>query len=253
MKLNSHIITFLILLLLFLMWHSISYFEMLPNYVLATPIQVIAAIKTNFRLLLDTTSNTILTALAGFVIAFVFGLTAGIIMQRSNTLYRILLPCMVSIKSIPIIALVPLVSLIIGVGWTTKLFLTFLICFFPMVVTAYSGLLSVPDGLKDFAGSVCTSKLRYFVHLNLPSATNQLLIGMKITVPLAFVGAVVSEMSGGDDKGIGYVIMTASYTLDTPLLYASMFILALAAAGTFYLVNRTCALLRSNDWEDVLK
>jgi NitT/TauT family transport system permease protein len=225
------------------LWGVASARSWLPSYVLPSPSAVARVLADKWELLARAALNTTTTALAGFALAVVFGLAGGLLMGRFSWLNRALLPAMVAVKSIPIVALIPLTSLILGVGLASKLFLTFLICFFPMVLSAYEGLRAVPQGLSDFARAAAVSPRQYFQRITLPGAANQLILGIKITVPLAFVGAIVSEMAGGDERGVGYLIMASSYRLDTPLLYASIFVTALISAGSFAMIGRFAARL----------
>lgn len=232
---NSPLVSIVMVLLLAGAWEVATYFEMLPAYILPSPVLVLRVYEESFGDILAACGNTLCTALLGFCISILFGLTVGFLIYESKSLRRVLLPLFVAIKSTPIIAIVPIVSLFLKVGVITKVALALTACFFPMVISTYTGLAKVSVGLFDFASSMSASRYRYFFFVSLPSAANELGLGVKITLPLAFIGAVVAEMAGGDDAGIGYMVLSASYRLDSPRLYASVLAL-MAVSSTSYLL-----------------
>lgn len=230
-----------IVIALLLLWAAVTEKGYVPEYILPSPRAVLKVISIHRHELAWATISTTFTALVGFCVAIVFGLATGLLLYRLPLLKRVVMPCLISLKSTPIIALVPIASLILDVGFAAKLFFAFVVCFFPMVLSAYAGLENVPEDLRDFSASLAKSRERYFFLISLPSAANELMLGMRITLPLAFVGAVVAEMAGGDDSGLGYVIISASYRMDTPALYAGVVLLMLISSTTFFIVSTLAA------------
>jgi NitT/TauT family transport system permease protein len=75
-----------------------------------------------------------------------------------------------------------------------------------------------------------------FFKIRLPSALPSVFGGLKISITLAVVGAVVGEFVGGD-AGLGYLLMTANGSLDTPLLFAGIFALTVQGVVLYFLVE----------------
>lgn len=238
---NSHAASLILALIIVALWALVTYFGIIPRYVLPSPTAVVNVFKSSSRDIVAASANTLCTALAGFCISIVFGLIAGFCLYESKALRHVLLPIFVSVKSTPIVAIVPIVTLFLKVGLASKIALALTACFFPMVISTYTGLAKVSPGLTDFARSVRSGAGRYFLLISLPSAANELGLGIKITLPLAFIGAVVAEMAGGDDAGIGYMIVSASYRMDSPRLYASVLVLMILSSGCYFLVTTLMA------------
>lgn len=234
-----------------ILWVLLTSMSIIPSYVLPSPTSVLLRFVRDPSLLLLACLNTLLTALAGFTMAFIIGLVFGAALFQSRTARSVLLPIFISLKSTPIIAIVPIVTLYLKVGLASKLLLSLTACFFPMILSTYMGLNTVPLGLRDYACALGSSRKTYFWLISLPSAANEIALGIRITLPLAFVGAVVAEMAGGDDSGIGYIIISASYRLDSSLLYLSVILLMAISTLTFYLVTALIARINPSYREGV--
>jgi NitT/TauT family transport system permease protein len=100
-----------------------------------------------------------------------------------------------------------------------------LISFFPFLVNAITGFRSVSPGAMEFVQSLRASPLDVFLKLRAPSALPYLFAALKVSLPLSLIGAVVAEWFSGD-KGLGLVIFTANYELNTPTLFAAIAVLA---------------------------
>lgn len=237
MRMKSVFLFLVFPMLFLLLWWMVFSFGVVPEYIVPNPCGVALKVLERREDFLDAAVSTLTTSILGFFTACAAGLCFGLLIHRSVCARGLILPSLIALKSTPVVALVPIVSLIIGVGFGSKLFFAFTVCFLPMVLCVYEGLKNVPQSLQEFSSSVCSSSFRYFFIINLPAAASYLAIGMKITIPLAFVGAVVAEMTGGDDSGLGYLIISSSYRMDTPLLYASVTILMMLSTLTFYLVS----------------
>ena len=209
----------------------------MPDFIVPRAGALLDVVRSQWRDLARAAASTTLTALAGFTAALVFGMTIGLLIHESRPARGVLLPAPVALKSTPVVALVPVVTLLIGIGFRAKLLFAFVVCFFPMVLSTYVGLRDVPAALNEFAFACMKSRMRYFLHVMLPSATDQLVLGMKITMPLAYVGAVVAEMSGGDDSGLGYMIVIANNRLNIPLLYVAVALLMAVSATAYYVLT----------------
>src|SRR3990170_4755665 len=105
-----------------------------------------------------------------------------------------------------------------------------LLSFFPTLVNAITGFRDVNPGALEFLRSLRASSWQVFWKLRLPSALPYLFAALKVTYPLALIGAVVAEWFTGD-RGLGLVIFVANYNLDTPTLFAAIGVLALTGVS----------------------
>jgi NitT/TauT family transport system permease protein len=142
----------------------------------------------------------------------------------------------VAVQAVPKNALAPIFILWFGGGQLSKVAITFLVSFFPIVINAVSGMRLVDRDMLDLTRSLKASKLQTFLHLRLPNAIPHLFAACKIAVTLAVVGAVIGEFVGSD-AGLGYLILSSSSQLATEVAFAAIIMLAVSGIGLYSLVS----------------
>jgi NitT/TauT family transport system permease protein len=120
--------------------------------------------------------------------------------------------------------------IVFGFGTTPKIVVAALLSFFPMLVNAMTGFRDVNPGALEFMRSLRASPWQLFWKLRAPSSLPYLFAALKVTYPLALIGAVVAEWFTGD-RGLGLVIFVANSNLDTPTLFAAIGVLALTGVS----------------------
>jgi NitT/TauT family transport system permease protein len=168
---------------------------------------------------------TLYEATLGLIAGSAVAIALAVIMAHSRLLERAIFPLAIVIKVTPIVAIAPVLIIAIGFGTTPKIILAGLLCFFPMLVNAMTGFRDVNPGALDFMRSLNASTWQVFWKLRVPSAAPYLLSAVRITYPLALIGAVVAEWFTGN-RGLGYVVYTAWLNLRTPELFAAIAVLA---------------------------
>ena len=150
-----------------------------------------------------------LEALAGFLISAVLGisLSAGIV--HSRFLERGVFPYVIVSNAIPIIAIIPLLTIWFGFGIAPKIMICSIISFFPIVTNTTRGLKSADRRIIEFMRSINATRPEILLKVQLPSALPFIFASFKIAASLALVGAVVAEFYSSD-VGLGYLIITAS-------------------------------------------
>jgi NitT/TauT family transport system permease protein len=135
-----------------------------------------------------------------------------------------------------------------GPGIFSKILISALIVFFPVLVNTVVGLRAVPENLRDLMHSLKASRSQMLRYLEIPSALPVLLGGLRIGATLSVIGAVVGEFVGSD-RGLGFLISVGRGQYDTALVFAAIFTLiamALALYGAVVLVeNRLLAWQRN--------
>jgi NitT/TauT family transport system permease protein len=154
----------------------------------------------------------------------------------SATLKSALYPLLVVTQAIPKVAIAPVLLLLLGAGEVSKVVVAFLVAFFPIVVDTATGLAATPPELLDLSRSYRASAARTFVKVRFPMALPFFFSGLKVAVTLAVIGAVVGEFVGSD-KGLGYVIVSATSYWKSNLAFAAMLLLAALAVALFALVE----------------
>jgi NitT/TauT family transport system permease protein len=227
---------FSVLASFFLIWEMAVRLLDVPTFILPTPTEIFLEIYENFYLLMNHTSITFLETFMGLIIGAFFGLLIALIFAYDKRIKDSIYPYFVTIKTIPIIALTPLIILWFGHGLVSKIVIVSLACFFPILVNATKGFLTITESHRDLFRSLQVSKLGTFVHLRLPSALPYIFTGLKISVTLAVLGAIVGEFVGSD-KGLGYLMVLSSTYLETPTLFAAIIMTAMIGLILYLIVN----------------
>lgn len=168
---------------------------------------------------------TLYEATLGLALGSIAAIVLAAVMAHSRLVERTVFPLAVVIKVTPLVAIAPVLVIVLGFGTTPKILVAALLSFFPMLVNALSGFRDVNQGALEFMHSLRASTWQVFTKLRLPSAQPYLFAAIRITYPLALIGAVVAEWFTGD-RGLGVVIYVANANLDTPTLFASIAVLA---------------------------
>jgi NitT/TauT family transport system permease protein len=171
------------------------------------------------------TAYTLGITLAGFAVATVFGVLFAVLIVEWKILDRLLFPLFVALNSVPKVALAPLFLIWFGTGAEPKIAIAFLIAVFAVVIDTALGLQSVPPDTIDLARTLRGSRLKVLLRVKMYCALPHVFAGLKVAMSLALVGAIVGEFVSSQ-RGLGYVILTAQGTFDTPRVFAAITILA---------------------------
>ncbi|GAA0795547.1 ABC transporter permease [Spirilliplanes yamanashiensis] len=205
----------------------------LPEVVLPPPQSVLSAFLVLPAYLVEQTWVTARLTLVGFALAVVGGVFIGVAIAGSRWVERMVSPLLVAFNAVPKIALAPLLFVWLELGERPIIAMTFLICFFPIVLSTAAGLLSTPADLVELARSLDASRWQAFVKVRLPAALPQIFVGLKVAMPLAVIGAVVGEMQGGE-MGLGTVIVQTSGQGDSATAFAAIVLLSLVSILLYY-------------------
>jgi NitT/TauT family transport system permease protein len=172
----------------------------------------------------------------GFAMAVVVGVILAILIAHSRFLAESLYPLLVISQEVPQVAIAPILVIWFGHGDLPKVLVAFLISFFPMVVNTAAGLLQVNEDLIYLIRGLKASRLQILTMIRLPNALPYIFTGMRISITLSVIGAVVGEFVGGSE-GLGYLVFTGTGTLDTKLTFAAITILAILGIVLFWIVG----------------
>jgi len=182
------------------------------------------------------TAYTLGITLAGFAVATVFGVLFAILIVEWKVLDRLLFPLFVALNSVPKVALAPLFLIWFGTGAEPKIVIAFLIAVFAVVIDTALGLQSVSPDTIDLAKTLRGSRLKVLLRIKLYCALPHVFAGLKVAMSLALVGAIVGEFVSSQ-RGLGYVILTAQGTFDTPRVFAAIAILAVLGVALIALIG----------------
>lgn len=214
-----------IVVVFFLAWEVSVTLLHTPIYILPAPSRVLQTLDANTGTYAEATLITLGEALTGLF----FGLLAGTLLASLLILQPGLeggvMTLAILLKSTPMVAIAPLLTLWLGFGVAPKVIITALLTFFPVLVNMLSGLQHPDPALLDLFRAWQASRWEIFLHLRLPSAAPFLFAALKISAPLALIGAVVAEWTGASG-GLGRIMWLAYSNLNLPFLFAAIFLLA---------------------------
>ena len=180
---------------------------------------------------------TIQEAWWGFLLGSAIGFVAGTGIAMSRFVSRALYPFTVLFYSMPIIAFAPVFVALFGFGRTPKVLMAAAICFFPVLVNTVTGFRNVGEDEVSLMRSMCAPRRQIFWRLLVPTALPSIFGGLKTTMTLAFLGAIVGEFTSANE-GIGLLVNSAAIRLDMDRVFGYIIWLALTSLVLFPLIDR---------------
>lgn len=179
--------------------------------------------------------QTLAEVLLGLLLGSLFGILLGIVMGEWEGLRRLLAPYVIASQAVPKLALAPLFILWFGFGMTSKVVITALISFFPLLENTVTAIQYTDPQKKDLFRILGATRWQTLIHLKIPAGLPEILAGFRVAVVLAVVGAVVGEFIGGS-RGLGAMIIASQSMMDTPLMFAVLLLLTLLGMILYQIV-----------------
>lgn len=201
--------------MLVMIWALVCQLQLVPGFMLPSPQSVVKAMYMDAELLFHHARISLTEAFIGLGLSIVSAVVLAVVMDESKFLRKTLYPVVILTQTVPAIAMAPLLVLWMGYGMAPKVALIFITCFFPMLVSTLSGLMSVDEDVIRLFNSMGASRLKILLWVKLPSAMESFFSGLRLAVSYSIVGAVIAEWLGGNG-GLG-VYMTRvrkSYAFD---------------------------------------
>lgn len=239
-------------LLLLIVWQAIGGFGFVEEHILPTPLKIL----TTFGLLIGNGELLHHLTVSGqrVVLGFVLGAGAGILLGVmtgfSRLAQEVIDPSLQMLRTVPLLALIPLFILWFGVGEFGKVFMIALGAFFPVYVNFFLGIRLVDQKLMEVAGILQFSFSQKLIKVIIPSALPNILLGLRLAMGASWLVLVVSEMMG-TSAGIGYMIQDARAYSQTDIVFVGLVMFALLGKlsdSLVYTIER-----KSLKWRDTFK
>jgi NitT/TauT family transport system permease protein len=221
---------------LIVIWELVVDVFRIPRFLLPAPSAVIAETVDRFDLLMRHAQATVWATLVGFLLSIVFGIALSALIVWSRTFEDAVYPIVVMTQVIPKVAIAPLMIVYLGFGQEPKIFLAFLVSFFPMVINTTLGMKSVSVELLELLATLKANRWQVMTKVRFKRAIPYMVEGAKIAITLAVIGAIVGEFSAGG-VGLGYLILSASSNLDTTLGFSALLVLIIAGVVLFEIIH----------------
>ncbi len=175
------------------------------------------------------------------LIGLVFGVTAGaffaIMAWLSPLLAGVVNPPAMVFRSVPVVAMIPVIARLFGYDIRTVLAITVIISFFPAFVFTLSGLRDLPSGSDDLFKAFGAGRLGYLRRLALPAAVPNLLVAIRLSAANCVLAALVAEFLMGTE-GLGYLFVRTRSELDMARSWGAALVATVLSVSAFVLAAR---------------
>jgi NitT/TauT family transport system permease protein len=208
-----------------------------PAYV-ARPSGIIRVLPATIfgKAILDGAGTTLGAVTQGLLIALVLGTIVGLAMGHLKVVERLLSIYVNGLNAMPMIALLPLLTIWFGYTSAARLATIVFAAFFPVAMNVIDGAHSVPSDYLEVARAYRARRHHIWFGVTLPSSLPYLLAGVRIAIGRALIGAVVAEFFISID-GLGFYILFQSRTFHHNEAFVAVLMLAAFAIANDALIN----------------
>ncbi|MGD9972593.1 MAG: ABC transporter permease [Desulfatirhabdiaceae bacterium] len=227
---NRMIQFFLIYLAGILFLLSVKYALNLSDYVIPAPMEIGLTAKAVGIRYVDDVLNTVVIAVLGHIISIILAFSVGILGGQKSWAGALVKTTAYNIQAYPIVAVAPLIFILLGDGLLSRLIISVMICYFPLLLSVM-GVLSEPiESIEHFYRITRTLtwklqvKIRIFENI---STLSTVIVG---SATMAMVGTIVAEFVASN-AGIGYSIRIALYQSDMAKILIALFWIGICTSG----------------------
>ena len=199
-----------------------------PAYILPPPSRIAEALVAQPEFLARNALVTGTEIVLGLIVGTALGMSTALTASLFPAAGRVMLPVMVASQALPVFAIAPLLVIWLGFGLASKIVMATLIIFFPVASSFLDGLRRTDPGLLDLAAISGAGRFNTLALIRFPFALPGLASGLRVAAAVAPIGAVVGEWVGAS-AGLGFVMLQANARVQTDVLFAALFLLALMA------------------------
>lgn len=218
-----------------LWWIIVAAFS-IPNYIVPSPLDVLNSFREDYATLLENLWPTVIESVMGFLVGNIIAIAIAIVFVHWKTAERAFFPVAVFIRTVPIVAIAPVLVVILGYGYAPKIIIAALISFFPTLVNMVRGLQAVDQQSLELLRVLSASRREVFFKVRIFASLPYLFSSLKIAATSSVIGAIVAEWVGSQE-GLGYLIIQATYNFRVPLLWATMIVASVFATVFFAVIG----------------
>jgi ABC-type nitrate/sulfonate/bicarbonate transport system permease component len=174
----------------------------------------------------DDVVPSILRLLGGWAGAGVVGVALGLVLGRSATLYDYVSPTLTFLRSVPPPALLPVFIVLFPLGTPMQLAMIIFGVIWPILLNTIDGAHTLDETVVETTRSMRLSRTRFLTTVVLPAALPKIFAGLRVSLSLALILMVISELVGSVN-GIGYQLILAQRNFDLPQMWAGIVLLGI--------------------------
>jgi putative hydroxymethylpyrimidine transport system permease protein len=224
-------------LLIGFIWEWSVHRGIIPSFILPAPTAIWLSLMEHRQILFEVhLIATIKEVVIGFVLSVIVGVMLGVCMHFSLALEKLIYPFLVISQTIPLIAISPIFIMWFGYSIWSKVAVTFLIAFFPIVVSTYDGLKMRDTDYSNLLLTMGASRWDIFKKIQIPMALQPILSGLKMAVVYCVVGATIGEWLGASE-GLGYFSRRMAGNMEADALFAAVLLLSILGIILFLIIS----------------
>jgi len=166
----------------------------------------------------------------GFAIAVILGVIAGVPMGWYKGISRAFDPLLSGIYATPLIALLPLIIMLFGLGPLSKIIMTILAAVFPVMINTMTGIANTDHRLITMSRAFGAKDSTIFLKVSIPGSLPYIVAGMRVALGRALVYIVVAEQYGAA-MGLGYLSSVAAQRFQMAAMFVPIVIISCLGAG----------------------
>jgi NitT/TauT family transport system permease protein len=172
----------------------------------------------------------------GYGMAVMIGAPLGLMLGRYRNFEALFGIYVTAGYAMPLVALVPLLTLWLGLGFAVKVAIIFLMALFPVCINTWLGVRCVPKTLIEVGRALVAPDSVILRRIVLPATLPYIVAGMKLAIGRAVVAMIIAEFFTAI-SGLGGIIINAANNFDTATMFVPIFILVLLAIGLTALIG----------------
>ncbi|MFX3625623.1 MAG: ABC transporter permease [Ectobacillus sp.] len=225
----------LLFIIVLLLWEMAA--KGMPELILPAPSVILATLLEGVKsgYYTDHIIRTGLEIVLGLFFGSILGVAAGIWMGEIEFIRKLLFPYVIASQAVPKLALAPLFILWFGFGMTSKVVITALICFFPLLENTLTAIQYTDPKKIELFRVLGATRWQTLYKLKIPAGLPSIMAGFRVAAVLAIVGAVVGEFIGGSE-GLGAMIIASQGMMDTPLMFSVLFIITIMGTVLYQII-----------------
>lgn len=208
---------------------AIKYALSLSSYVIPGPLEIWEIFRAETRRYLGDVMDTMTVAIIGQVLSICMAAFIGIVGRQTSWLGSFVKVAAYNVQAYPIVALAPIIFILLGDGFVSRLLIAAMICYFPLLLSVL-GIMSEPVRDVEHFYRI-TGRLRWQLEVKIRAFEN---IGKLTTViagsaTLAMAGTIVAEFIAAN-AGIGFSIRIALYQSDLGKILVALFLIGISVS-----------------------
>ena len=215
-------------------WEAGSRLGLIDPFFFSRPTEIVqtAIVKWQSGALPRDIAYTAASTLMGFLLGTLVGSFVGLMFWFSKPVALVAEPWLIVLNALPKLALAPVLVILTGIGFPSKVILAFLMTVIVAAMSAYGGVQTVDPALHTLLTSLGASRWQIFVHLVVPSAMASIITGLRVNIALSMAGSIVGEFIASD-RGLGRMIVYAGTVFDLPLVWVGVVVLSIVSVAMY--------------------